>query len=89
MKTQIEYLGHIINQRGIQINPKEIEAIQNWEQPQTVTQVQSVIGLWNYYRRFIKSYATIAAPLTNLTKKGTKFERGKKKQMHLSHSNKC
>ncbi len=60
-----------ISGEGISVDPKKIEAINNWEPPHNVKQVQSFLGLCNYYRKFVKDFAKIAAPLTNLTKKIT------------------
>lgn len=76
LKRQIEYLGHIISDKGIQVNPKKIESVKKWEPPTNVTQVQSFLGLCNYYRRFVKDFAKIATPLTNLTKKDVAFTWG-------------
>lgn len=76
LKQEIEYLGHIISKNGIQVNPKKIEAVKNWEIPKNVTQVQSFLGLCNYYRRFVKDFATVPTPLTDITRKdkGYKWE---------------
>ena len=48
--------------------------IVNWEQPKNITEIQSFLGLTGYYRRFIKHFSRIVAPLTGLTRKGVKFE---------------
>ena len=73
LQTKIDYLGHVITQDGIEVNPNKIEAIKSWEPPNSVTQVQSFLGLCNYYRRFVKDFSVIASPLTDLTKKSTEF----------------
>ena len=65
-KTSLLYLGHIVSEEGIRTDPKKIEAIFQWPVPVTVTNVQSFLGLTNYYRRFLKGYAKITRPLTNL-----------------------
>src|SRR5213080_2181886 len=70
LKEETEYLGFIVSNKGIQVDPKKIKAIQEWEQPRNTTQVRSFLGLVNYYRCFIEKFSQKAAPLTRLLKKG-------------------
>ena len=65
-KTSLLYLGHMVSEDGIRMDPKKIEAILQWPVPLTVTDVRSFLGLTNYYWRFLKEYAKIARPLTTL-----------------------
>ena len=65
---EVEYLGFDVGRNGVRPNKEKVEAIVNWPRPQTVYDVRSVLGLTSYYRKFIKQYSLIAAPLTNLTK---------------------
>ena len=62
-KSRITYLGHIVSEAGIEMDPKKIEAVKNWTLPRTVTDVHSFLGFTNHYRRFIWSYAKVAQPL--------------------------
>ena len=55
------------------MDPKKIKAITEWQRPKIVTEVRSFLGLAGYYRRFIKDFSKIAAPLTRLTQKNIKF----------------
>ena len=57
----------------IQVDPKKIEAIIGWPRPTTITEVRSFLGLTSYYKRFVKDFSKIAAPLTRLTQKNIKF----------------
>ena len=66
--TQVEYLGHIISSEGISVDQEKVKAISNWPRPKSKRDVQSFLGLVNYYRRFIKNCSGIAKPLTLLTK---------------------
>ncbi|KAK1423842.1 hypothetical protein QVD17_19151 [Tagetes erecta] len=77
---EVQFLGHIVNEKGIQVDPSKIEAIKNWEAPKTPTQVRQFMGLSGYYRRFIKDFSRIAVPLTMLTHKNKKFEWGDKQK---------
>ena len=65
-KTRVEYLGHIVWENEIDTNPKKIEAISKWPQPQTITQMRSFLGFCNYYWKFIHNYAQVAKPLDKL-----------------------
>ena len=67
--AECAYLGHQIGRGGVKPAEGKIEAVQGMRAPRTKKEVRSFNGLVNYYRRFIPHYATIAEPLTNLTKK--------------------
>ncbi|XP_055824330.1 uncharacterized mitochondrial protein AtMg00860-like [Solanum dulcamara] len=67
------FLGHVVSREGIRVNPIKIEAIRGWARTTSVMEIQSFIGLAGYYRRFIKGFSTIAAPLTSLTRQDVPF----------------
>ena len=71
---QVVFLGHIVSARGIEVDPVKVEAVSNWKTPTNVNEVRSFLGLAGYYRRFIEGFSKIAVPLTQLTRKGVKFE---------------
>ena len=60
-------MGHIISEEGIRVDPNKVAAVQKWPVPQGVAQLRSFLGLANYFRKFIKGYSSIVAPLTSLT----------------------
>ena len=65
---EVEYLGFVLRAGRIAMNPNKTRAIEVWETPKSKKELQSFLGLVNYYRRFIKDCSKIAKPLTNLTK---------------------
>lgn len=73
LTQEVRYLGHHISKYGIKPDPEKIRAVKDFPVPKSVTQVRSFLGLANYYRRFIKSFADIANPMNKLLKKGTNF----------------
>ncbi|GJS76060.1 putative reverse transcriptase domain-containing protein [Tanacetum coccineum] len=77
---EVKFLGHVVNQNGIHVDPSKIEAIKNWKAPTTPSEVRLFLGLAGYYRRFIKNFSKIAKPLTSLTQKNQKYEWGEKEE---------
>ena len=65
-KHRIAYLGHIVSDKGIETDPKKIEAIREWPIPKTVHDVRSFLGFTNYYWKFIYKYAQKARPLNKI-----------------------
>ena len=63
---KITYLGHVVSEDGIESDPKKPEAVKNWPQPITVTDVRKFLGFTNQYQKFILKYAQKAAPLNEL-----------------------
>ena len=72
--NEVVFLGHVISEVGIFVDPEKIKAIVNCEQPKNVSEVRSFLDLVGYYRRFVEHFSLIAAPLTRLTRKGVMYE---------------
>ena len=65
-KTELKFLGHIISDKGLKADPDKITAIKDWPQPKSVKQIRQFLGLSGFLRRYIKDYAIIARPITDL-----------------------
>ncbi|XP_039047295.1 uncharacterized protein LOC120187712 [Hibiscus syriacus] len=84
-QTTVEYLGHIVSREGLAVDPAKVEAIRGWPVPTTVKEVQAFLGIASYYRKFIKGFATIAAPISDLLRKGQSFEWTEAAQSAMNH----
>jgi hypothetical protein len=74
--TKTTFLGFVISDHGVQVDPTKTAIIRNWKKPSTKKEVQSFLGFCNFYRRFIQAYGRISRPLNRLTGKdeSSKFE---------------
>jgi hypothetical protein len=72
-QTKIEYLGLVISEGRISMDPAKVDGITKWPPPRNLKQLQAFLGFCNFYRRFILGYSHVARPLFNLTKKDTPF----------------
>ena len=77
---EMEFLGHVVGTDGVKVDPKKVQAVKDWPTPKDVKEVRSFLGLTGYFRRFIRHYAHKALPLTNLTKKETRWHWGTAEQ---------
>ncbi|GJW60225.1 putative reverse transcriptase domain-containing protein [Tanacetum coccineum] len=71
---EVQFIGHVIDSRGIHVDPAKIESIKDWASPKTPTEILQFLGLVGYYRRFIEGFSKIAKSMTKLTQKGIKFD---------------
>jgi len=66
--SSIEYLGHIVDKDGLRPNPQLVQALEEFPCPRTLKELQSFLGLANYYQKFIQNFSHIALPLTDATR---------------------
>ena len=79
---EINFLGHLISAEGIQTSPSLVNVIKDWPLPTSVKQLRTFLGKTGYYRKFIKDYSKIAAPLQSFIKKETST----KKHIDITHT---
>ncbi|GJU45470.1 putative reverse transcriptase domain-containing protein [Tanacetum coccineum] len=77
---KVQFLGHVIDNKGIHVDPAKIESVKDWASPKTPTEIRQFLGLAGYYRRFIEGFSKITKPMTKLTQKKVKFEWGDKQE---------
>jgi len=72
-KTEVEYLGVIISQNSVKMDPVKVAGVMEWPIPSNRKEVQSFLGFTNFYHRFIQGFSHLARPLFNLTWKDTEW----------------
>lgn len=71
---EVNYLGFVVGGGSIRTSDERVEAIRNFKIPQTVREVRQFLGVANYYRKFVHNFSSLASPISDLIKKGKKFE---------------
>src|SRR6185312_3068654 len=73
VKSEVEFLGHIVGAAGVRMMEDKVKAVQDWPTPTKVGHVRSFLGIAGYYRKFIKDFSKLAAPLSDLTHDNVPF----------------
>ena len=73
LQEQVTFLGHIVSKEGISHDPQNVVKIVGWPVLTNVKEVRQFLGMASYYRRFVRTFAKIARPLTDLTRKSNEF----------------
>jgi hypothetical protein len=70
---EVSFLGHVVSNGGIAIDPSKVQDVLNWKASTNVSEIRSFLGLAGYYRRFIEGFSKLAKPMTALLEKNAKF----------------
>ena len=70
---EVSFIGHIVLEEEIRVDPRKIEVILEWKPPKSVTEVRSFLGLAGYYRRFVKGFSMTTTSMTTLLQKNVRF----------------
>ena len=75
-RSSVGFLGHVISERGVAVDPRKVAAVAEWATPTSCTDVRRFVGLANYYRKFVLCFSALAAPLTALCSPCAQFTWG-------------
>jgi hypothetical protein len=70
---EVEFLGHRVGQDGLKVMHEKVLAVEQWPTPSNVADVRAFLGLTGFYRKFVRDFSRVAAPLSELTKDDVKF----------------
>ena len=84
-KKHIQYLGHLVSERGFEPLPEKLKSIKDMPAPRTPKEVKQFLGLIGYYRKFVPHFADISRPLTKLTRQDVTFQWTEQCQEAFNH----
>jgi TolA-binding protein len=85
----IAFLGHIVGRNGISVDPSKVEKVKDYPTPTSLKELRAALGLFSYYRKFVKNFSKIAAPMTELLKKDIPFTWTERQQKAFDHLKDC
>jgi len=88
-QKEIDYLGVIVGNGKLQMDPKKLKGVADWPRPNTPTEIRKFLGFTGYYQYFIQGYSKIARPLLDLTKKAVIWNWGEPQQCTFEELKTC
>ena len=85
VQKSLRILGHVVTNGGVSPDPEKLKAVKNIPSPTTLKDVQSIVGLFSCYRRFVPNFASIAKPLSDLSKQDKKFHWSPDQEKSFNH----
>ena len=73
-KEQTTFLGQVVSKGSISADPVKVQKVRDWPEPRTAKELSSFLGLCTYFKKYVKDFARIAAPLFHLTSRDVRFE---------------
>jgi hypothetical protein len=70
---EVSFLGHVVSNGGISVDPSKVRDVLNWKPPTNVSEIRSFLGLARYYRRFIEGFSKLAKPMPALLEKNARY----------------
>ena len=71
---EVRFFRHMVSASRVSVDPEKVKAVMSWERPKSVFEINSFLGLAGFYRRFIKDFSRLAAPMMRLIRKEVKFD---------------
>ena len=85
LKAEVKFLGHVVTDEGVKMDPEKLAAVTNWPEPQNVKDLRGFLGLATYYRKFVHRFAELTFPLNKLLRKNEPFIMGKDQRLAIKH----
>ena len=73
-RKEVKFLGHVVLGQGMATDPEKVSKVKDWPQPRTAKNLSSFLGLCSYFRKYVKNFTSMAAPLFRLTRKDLPFQ---------------
>jgi Reverse transcriptase (RNA-dependent DNA polymerase)/RNase H-like domain found in reverse transcriptase/Integrase zinc binding domain/Chromo (CHRromatin Organisation MOdifier) domain/gag-polyprotein putative aspartyl protease/Integrase core domain len=73
MKPELKYLGHVVSKEGIKLDPGKVALVKDWPVPKSLKELKSFLGLGNWFRKFVRGYSSLVAPLNTLNRSDTQW----------------